>query len=525
METPLLPGLSVKLRVGYGYRKNRRVVVLPGVNVNRDLVVHNNSLKNVVRSIAERVLYCKDDQGVYQETPKPIVGAFDRLRSFRSSLLRQLPPTTHIALDEYPSLLVGRKRLVAQKAVDSLRREPLTVKDSHLSFFVKCEKVDQTTKGDSAPRGINPRDPRYSVSLGRYLKLSEKALYKGIENVFGSVTVAKGLNMLERGELINNKWNRFRDPVAVGLDAKRFDQHVSVPALRFEHSVYNSWHREPELAKLLKMQLVNRGVYNSDEGRVEFTVQGCRMSGDMNTSSGNCLLMCGMVHAYTSEKHLTMELINDGDDCVVFMEKRDLGKFMGGLREWFLEMGFNMKVEEPVYEIEKVEFCQAHPINIGDDTYIMVRDPIMSMSKDSLILTPNLTHTDGLRAWMWSVGDACSATCGGIPVLGSFYEMYRRGGTRVEKLESGFDMWWYRAGSKGLAHRRGAPVLPITRYSYYIAFGQTPDEQIVLEEHYNKMLLPAGQPQRPSVDNLTFSKLDQDYTTLLQNAADQKATC
>jgi hypothetical protein len=198
---------------------------------------------------------------------------------------------------------------------------------------------------------------------------------------------------------------------------------------------------------------------------------------------------------------------------------------MDGLRNWFLDMGFNMKVESPVYEIEKVEFCQAHPIYIGHGEYIMVRNPIMSMSKDSLILTPNLTHPDGLRAWMWSVGDACSAVCGGIPVLGSFYEMYRRGGKRVEKLEKTFDMWWYRAGSKGLSHRRGAPVLPETRLSYFVAFGQLPDEQMALEAHYDSMSMPAGQPQRPSVENLSISKLALDYTRLLYNAEEQKATC
>jgi len=353
------------------------------------------------------------------------------------------------------------------------------------------------------------------------LKLSEKALYKGIERVLGSVTVAKGLNMLERGNLIASKWGKFADPVAVGLDATRFDQHFGEQALRYEHSVYNGWHNDPELRKLLRWQLVNDGLYNSDEGKVTYRVRGCRMSGDMNTSSGNCLVMCAMVSTYGEQRDVQTELVNDGDDCVVFLERRDLNRYLDGLHDWFLELGFDMKQEDPVYEIEQVEFCQAHPINIGGGQYVMVRDPKMSISKDSLILKPNLTHIDGLSAWMWTVGDAMSAACGGIPVLGEFYQMYRRNGKRVEKLDFAGDMWWYNHVSKGMASRRGLPVLDETRLSFYLAFGMLPDEQVAVEEHFRRTTIPSRYPQRPTVNTLGTSNLSVSIANLILDAENQ----
>jgi len=138
--TPQLPGLNVVERRGYGTGKRRRVVSLPGVNLGRMLVVHNNSLRNVVRGIAERVLYRKDNGGVYREPPRALPGAFERLRGFRNSLLRCLPSTTHIALEDYPSLLVGRKRVVAQRAVESLLKRPVEREDAKLNVFVNVKK-------------------------------------------------------------------------------------------------------------------------------------------------------------------------------------------------------------------------------------------------------------------------------------------------------------------------------------------------------------------------------------------------
>ena len=120
-------------------------------------------------------------------------------------------------------------------AVESLKVSPIEEKDSYLNAFVKCEKINRTAKLDPAPRIIQPRKPRFNVCLGRYIKPIEHAIYRAIDKVFGSPTVVKGMNATERGLLLARKWARFSDPVAIGIDAKRFDQHVS--------ELYRDWEK------------------------------------------------------------------------------------------------------------------------------------------------------------------------------------------------------------------------------------------------------------------------------------------
>ena len=233
--------------------------------------------------------------------------------------------------------------------------------DSRLNVFVKYEKTDRTTKKDPVPRIISPRDPKYNIRVGRYLKPLEHKLFKSINDLFGHETIMKGYNALASARLMREKWDNYSKPVAVGLDASRFDQHVSYDALSWEHDIYVECFpqrkHKSRLMSLLTHQLINRCSGELADGLLEYQVTGTRMSGDMNTSMGNCLLMCSMIYAYLEKRGVSGMLANNGDDCVVFMETRDLPVFMEGLSSWFLEMGFNMAIEAPVYSFEEVEFC------------------------------------------------------------------------------------------------------------------------------------------------------------------------
>ena len=48
----------------------------------------------------------------------------------------------------------------------------------------------------------------------------------------------KGLNAESRGEVLRRHWEAIPGCVAVGIDAKRMDQHTQRPQLRYEHEVY-----------------------------------------------------------------------------------------------------------------------------------------------------------------------------------------------------------------------------------------------------------------------------------------------
>jgi len=122
------------------------------------------------------------------------------------------------------------------------------------------------------------------------------------------------------------------------------------------------------------------------------------MSGDMNTALGNCMLMCCLIMSYLNLKNIDYDFINNGDDAVLFMEKKH-ERLLDDLPEWFLNMGFTMVVEPPAYELEAVEFCQMRPIHLGGDDYTMVRNYPSSIAKDLVCLEPT-----AFRAWMHSVG-------------------------------------------------------------------------------------------------------------------------
>lgn len=352
-------------------------------------------------------------------------------------------------------------------------------------MFVKAEKFNNSVKKHHVPRAIQPRSPRYLVESGRYIKPIEKKIYKTINIMFDSVTIFKGLNAETRGHHISSHWNSFIDPVAVGLDAKRFDQHVSPAMLEWEHSIYKLFYPgDKHFAKIMKWQVKNTGVARCAEGKARYTVDGCRMSGDMNTALGNCLIMSSMVYAYARKCGIRIKLANDGDDCVVFMERKDLNVFSDNLHNFFSSLGFSMTVEDPVYILEDIEFCQSHPIFDGEK-YIMVRDPRRAISKDCVAIKP-LDNDKIMKMWCSAVGQGGMSLTGGIPVWQDFY-------ARLVSIIDGakpLDDITLNTGMKLMAkgmYRNYKEVDPKTRLSFYLAFKVSPQEQLAREDFYRKV--------------------------------------
>jgi len=310
--------------------------------------------------------------------------------------------------------------------------------------------------------------------------------------------VLKGFNAQQTGEIFNSKWNSFRKPVAIGLDASRFDQHVGIDALRWEHSVYNGIFKSPELRRLLSWQLNNKVVGHCKDGKLKYVTEGCRMSGDMNTALGNCLIMCALVHCYLSMKGIKGSLANNGDDCTVILEQRDLLKFQDGLQEWFLEMGFSMKVEDPVYDIEGIEFCQTHPVFDGSN-YVMVRNFPKALSKDCLSMK-QLDHPATCRMWLDAIGQGGLSLTGGIPVYQDFYSSLIKCASTVTVPPKRQTNWTRRKAkpqveltngmswlSRNMDRHYSSHISGRTRHSFYLAFGVTPEQQIALEDVYRNV--------------------------------------
>jgi len=347
-------------------------------------------------------------------------------------------------------------------------------------------------KLSSAPRGINPRSPRYNLELGRYLKHTEKLFLKAINVAYGkraAHTVIKGLNANDSAKVIRAKWDVFENPVAVGLDASKFDAHVSVQALKYEHSYYTAvFPGERRLVNMLNKQLRNKGTAYVQDGKIEFVIDGTRSSGDLNTGLGNCIIMCSMIYAYAKRNDIDIELANNGDDCVVIMESKDLDRFCQYIKPWFAHRGFDMVAEPPVYEFEQIEFCQTKPVWIGD-SWRMVRNHSTVLAKDTLCLIP-IPNDKVLRKWLGAVGQCGAILNDGVPVQHAFYSALERNGVSSTLA---FKKHIYKNSSMMTRifnmDRHDSEVTDAARVSYYYAFGITPDEQISLERYFNSMVI------------------------------------
>lgn len=445
--------------------------------------VHNNDVATVIRGLVTRVFCRRTPEGLV-DPPEPPKGIFyRRLRKFFNKLVRGMGTLTEWSYERFLSTYTGQKRSIYEAAVESLKHYGIRLKDSFLSTFTKAEKVNLTSNPDPDPRVIQPRTPRFNAAIGVFLKPLEGLIYKRIGKVFGYPVVAKGKNADERGKMFKAHYDAIPDCSMIGLDASRFDQHVSVQALEWTHSVYTYLYRGnpkgSELSRLLQMRLENRGFARCRDGTVKYRVHGRRTSGDMDTAFGNVLLMCAMVYAFMDElgyKSESYRFVNDGDDCVLLVPRSAERLILERLPSWFLEMGFVMKVEKPVYVLEEVEFCQARPVFTGDH-YRMVRDPRVTLSKDAVSLRP-IPNEKAWNRLRRSIALCGASLAGDMPVLGAWYRALQRGAedARPTVLDQ--------SGFVRLASRMEAKCSEPTdacRVSFWKAFGITPQRQVSCE--------------------------------------------
>lgn len=437
--------------------------------------VHQNSYSNILRAVTERVFTVELD-GKVVRPPRPVRGhLFRELGSFRNRILSKVTPVPVWTATSFVESYTGRKRSLYDGARREFELRGIEAADARIEAFIKDEKTNLTAKIDPCPRIIQPRKPIYNLAIGRYLKPMEKPIFRGIAEVFRDVTVMKGYNADERGAFMRQKWESFNDPVAVLLDAKRFDQHVSHDALQWEASIFQALTEDPAgYREIDRLRKVNRCTARADDGVVKYTVHGCRMSGDMDTALGNCLLMCGMTWSFMKNLSITkFRYANDGDDGVLFVERKDLNQVLENFREYFLSLGFTMKLEGIAYEFEEIEFCQARPV-LSTTGWRMVRDPRVCIDKDTFSLK-NVRDTNHARELRNAIGWAGLALAGDMPIFCKLYSRMVTGDCPQLQFESGMEFL-----ARGMDPKWAEPT-DETRASFYFAYGITPDEQTSIE--------------------------------------------
>lgn len=479
----ITPRLGAITRTRYHYR-------FPGLSPEVAFRVPDNNLINLERAVLERVFYVKNADGTFSAPPKPQPGVFEqRTAPFLEALKGHLSPTIPITHEEFVGLYKDRRKKIYDNARLSLVDQPLTKKDARCKSFVKADKMNITEKPDPAARLIQPRSPRFNIVVGCYLKPIEHRVYRAINKVYGYPTIMKGYNSDQTGKVISAKWRSFHKPVGITIDAKRFDQHVHDKALDLAHQVYLHLYKNfvKELKELLDYDYTTEGVCYLQEAVLKYWHDAQRISGSMDTAMGNIIVMTGMLHPYLTAKKIKFQVVNNGDDSTIFVEAKDAHK-LDDLQQYFHELGFTMKIENIARELEHVVFCQTRPVLCTHrnqdgklvDTYRMIRDPHTCLAKDTTCIFSFESPTS-LGKYCTVFGEGGLSLSSGIPILQEFYKMFKR----VPCPQRGKVTF-----ETGMAHNcvdmisEEREITPQCRYSFWLAFGILPDEQIAYENFY-----------------------------------------
>jgi hypothetical protein len=476
-----------------------------------------NSLDNAIRAVNERVYYVKRRDG-FVEPPQPSQTASDLFENFDRELDKYVHAVPVWTDEQFiASFTDGAKRKLYERARKTFVNRPFTKYDAYIKAFLKWEKTayDDTKKSraEVVARVVSPRSPRYNLVVGKYLKSLEPHLMKAIGKVFGggleNITVTKGLNAQALGQLLHFKSTLVHDPVYVEGDASRFDQHVSAEFLRWEHKTYLKFFRHLPLSeqltlkKYLSWQVENRCTLSSKgEGSVKYVTYGCRMSGDMNTGMGNCLIMCAMLYEYCYRHGITgYQIVNNGDDFVVIVSRKYLHLFSEDrLYEWFTNYGFTMKLEGVKHQLEEVNFCQMSPVWTPAG-YVAVRNPEAVLGKDALSVN-KLKNALEAGIFLTSVGKGGKAWMGNIPVVSAFYDAAIEIGQRLtvsersqnkkekrlqERLMKKHEYTGYNIQHMTDGYEAQGEIHPRTRQSYALAFGIEPVLQRAIEDKLRRI--------------------------------------
>lgn len=419
---------------------------------------------------------------VIGDVPQPTQAGLQWLHAEARQLSRQIPETTQMSYGGFLDHYSGRRRARYEQAVTSLTYKPLDpIRESYISAFVKAEKFDPAAKTNPDPRMIQARNSRFNTEIGLFLKPIEHHLYRLKDATSGLPLIGKGLNHQARGSVLAKKFRRFKKGVCFSIDASRFDQHVARQVLEVEHSVYLRSNNDSYFRTLLKQQLKNRCFTRNGWG---YSVDGGRMSGDMNTALGNCVLMVCMVRAAMKQLNVVnFDIFDDGDDCLVFCEEEDFEVCNNGMIPVFLEFGQELKIENVARSLEEVVWCQCRVVEGLDGDMQMCADwrKVLSQSCAGVIHWDK----DNRKDMAFSVGQCLLAVYPGMPIIHKYATRLCSTGGSLHKDIFNTD-WLYKLAPTGLGSRLGTLFADTptqgTRSSFAAAYGIDEIEQLRIEE-------------------------------------------
>jgi hypothetical protein len=401
-------------------------------------------------------------------------------------------PWTDEQLVEWIESLPKKKRERYMEAYHSLKEKPFNKSDAKVKCFIKQELTKRKPGKFYKPRMIQYRTARFLVYVARWLKPIEHAFYQA-KNLFckGGKNCAKNMNSSERGRHLAGMVKTLRCPKSLSLDGTSFDAHVNCLLLDVERGFYNScasgagWSSEDrsKFNSAMKLQKDNRvsGVF--EDGKISYVAKGRRMSGDLNTALGNCVLMSLMTEdVFSSLVGDAWRMLDDGDDCVVVVESEMWNEGMDErLRLLYRGFGMDMKIESTADAriVENIEFCQSRPVLVRGE-YQMVRDYAKVMNTTRMGVRWHAS-VEGFKAFAGSVGLGDGIGNVGVPVIQVWAEYLRTVAEGRFTREVVADIWRFNSVDWNSSCCVVEPS-DETRRSFERAFGLSPLDQVLLEE-------------------------------------------
>lgn len=337
-------------------------------------------------------------------------GAFARSWIKKTTNYGLVPMTDQELLESRPARMKKRFKNGLSSEV-----EP---RHARVMMFVKNEKMN-LNNGRKPPRAIQYRNSIYTAHLAKYTVRLDKILSKEpmLDN-YGFPIMTKGRTAIQIGKLISDAWYASGSEHAYLIDHTAYDAHITSEHLKLEHLYYlTQYGFDSELKRLLKFQLHNK--VTSRNG-IRVNVEGCRMSGDANTSLGNSILNYMMLRYCFPDSII---LVN-GDDSIVF----------GGRQHHsFTEVGMKSKMNM-AYTMNDLEYCQQKPV-LTEEGWVMMRDPSRVLNRSALRIS-----NGSMKDWLLTVGIGEAHACPYDPLSQAlakrFMELGSKGGKfRLNMLE------------------------------------------------------------------------------------------
>lgn len=488
-----------------------------GVGDDARVSFFRNSVHNLSVAVQARVFQRKvgDEWFYISSTPHKTGICSVHCERFESVFTESIVTIDMMTDREFLQHYHGRRRRVYENAFATLLYEPLTANDANCKCFLKKEKDIMSDKPDAVPRVITFPDPRYGMQFGKFVKAIESKFFASIDHCFGSRTVMKGLNYLTLGQEIFRKWDRFTDPCSIDGDVSRLDSSISDEMQQMYHKFaakFFEYNERQIFLELCEMQLNVDVKGRAQDGGISFQSSGLG-SGQMNTSQMGVFIVCYILWNLIDSLGLDVEVVNCGDDFSIIGERATIHVFRKHAIKYFMKYNMVLKLEELNDVLEGLNFCQTNPVKV-DGTYRMVRVPRQAIIKDSSSIDCLLALSQRIQ-FLHAISCTGIATHGGVPIFQEVYRFMARAShgmrARITSKRSLVKTYKTKLYDHSMSYWGKSLTCSYklisdeTRYSFYIAFGISPVNQIAIEQTYRDMM----------IDDLpeNFSLYSGDYDT------------